>query len=282
MGGISTATFIARGLLAATGEVLIVSAPNGTPKSAWVAPVGVSVISAYEDVLMTRKLAGGFVLAVAVPLLGACTKHLGSLSVGSGGAGGSGTPPEPARVHPARWGVLVLGGEQLNQKRSLRQRSFERRRIEQRFFVLRRRVLEQLVLRRRVLEQLVLRVHFELPCHTTRVLDASFEYAGELALPIGGVTVAVQDANGNTVTSATNTVTLTIGANPGSSNLLGYTTATPVKGVATFSAVGLDEGGYRIHARRVGHRSHGQPARRSTSRSPLSPESRPVFMAVKC
>ena len=51
------------------------------------------------------------------------------------------------------------------------------------------------------------------------------------------VTVAVRDANGNTVTSFTGSVTLAIGTNPGGATLSGSTTAPAVAGVATFSSL---------------------------------------------
>jgi hypothetical protein len=57
------------------------------------------------------------------------------------------------------------------------------------------------------------------------------------------VTVAIQDANGNTVTGATNSITVAIGANPGSSTLGGTLTASPVSGVATFSNLTLNKAG---------------------------------------
>jgi Bacterial Ig-like domain (group 2) len=53
------------------------------------------------------------------------------------------------------------------------------------------------------------------------------------------VQVAIQDVNGNTVTSSTANVTLTIGAGPGGSILGGTATAAAVAGVATFSTLTL-------------------------------------------
>lgn len=49
------------------------------------------------------------------------------------------------------------------------------------------------------------------------------------------VLVAVQDADGNTVTSATNAVTVALGSNPGGGTLSGTTTVPAVNGVATFA-----------------------------------------------
>ena len=57
------------------------------------------------------------------------------------------------------------------------------------------------------------------------------------------VRVAIQDASGNTVTSATAQVTLAIGANPGSGTLSGTTTVSAVNGVAIFSTLSIDKAG---------------------------------------
>ncbi len=57
------------------------------------------------------------------------------------------------------------------------------------------------------------------------------------------VTVAIEDALGNTVTGATNTITLGIGANPGSGTLTGGTAVSPVNGVATFAALSINKTG---------------------------------------
>jgi phage baseplate assembly protein W len=54
------------------------------------------------------------------------------------------------------------------------------------------------------------------------------------------VQVAVQDADGNTVPSATNLVTLTIGANPGGGTLSGALAVAAVAGVATFPGLSLN------------------------------------------
>ncbi len=53
------------------------------------------------------------------------------------------------------------------------------------------------------------------------------------------VQVALQDANGNTVTSSTANVTLTVSAGPGGSTLGGTVTQTAVAGVATFNNLTL-------------------------------------------
>src|SRR5206468_49483 len=55
--------------------------------------------------------------------------------------------------------------------------------------------------------------------------------------------VAVQDAQGNTVTTATTSITLAIGTNPASGTLAGTTTVAAVNGVATFSTLSLNTAG---------------------------------------
>jgi len=64
------------------------------------------------------------------------------------------------------------------------------------------------------------------------------------------IVVAVQDENGNTVTSFTGSVTLTIGTNPGGGTLLGTTTRTAAAGVATFAGLSVDKpgAGYQLSA----------------------------------
>ena len=57
------------------------------------------------------------------------------------------------------------------------------------------------------------------------------------------VRVAIQDANGNTVTSATQSVTLAIGTNPAGGTLSGTATVSAVSGVATFSNLSIDKVG---------------------------------------
>src|SRR6266550_1780315 len=57
------------------------------------------------------------------------------------------------------------------------------------------------------------------------------------------VKVAVQDASGRTVTSATSAVTLALGSNPTSAALSGVTTVNAVGGVATFTDLRLDRFG---------------------------------------
>ena len=57
------------------------------------------------------------------------------------------------------------------------------------------------------------------------------------------VRVAIQDASGNTVTSASTQITLAIGANPGSGTLSGTTTVNAINGVAVFSNLSIDKTG---------------------------------------
>jgi len=55
--------------------------------------------------------------------------------------------------------------------------------------------------------------------------------------------VAVQDAQGNTVTTATTSITVAIGTNPASGTLAGTKTVAAVNGVATFSTLSLNLAG---------------------------------------
>ena len=68
------------------------------------------------------------------------------------------------------------------------------------------------------------------------------------------VTVLVQDALGNTVTSATNAVTLAIGTNPGGGTLGGTKSRAAVNGVATFNDLSINAAGsgYTLTASGVG------------------------------
>jgi alpha-tubulin suppressor-like RCC1 family protein len=68
------------------------------------------------------------------------------------------------------------------------------------------------------------------------------------------VRVTVQDADGNTVTNATTSITLAIGANAGGGVLSGTTTADAVNGVVTFSHLSIDKlgTGYTLMATSTG------------------------------
>ena len=57
------------------------------------------------------------------------------------------------------------------------------------------------------------------------------------------VTVKVQDRYGNTVTTATNPVSLAMGANPGGGTLTGTVNALPSSGLATFAGLKMDKPG---------------------------------------
>src|SRR5207245_4218693 len=65
--------------------------------------------------------------------------------------------------------------------------------------------------------------------------------AGAASAP--AVQVAVQDAQGNTVTTATTSITVAIGTNPASGALTGTTTVAAVSGVATFANVSINNPG---------------------------------------
>ncbi|MHC9541815.1 MAG: SUMF1/EgtB/PvdO family nonheme iron enzyme [Vulcanimicrobiota bacterium] len=68
------------------------------------------------------------------------------------------------------------------------------------------------------------------------------------------VTVEIQDANGNRMTSATNEVTMAIATNPGTSTLSGTVKVSAVKGTATFNALSLNKTGtgYTLDASATG------------------------------
>src|SRR5207247_4804827 len=66
----------------------------------------------------------------------------------------------------------------------------------------------------------------------------------DVAQPITpAIQVAIQDAFANTVTSATNGVTLALATNPGSGTLAGTKTGNAVGGLATFSGLSIDKAG---------------------------------------
>jgi len=73
------------------------------------------------------------------------------------------------------------------------------------------------------------------------VTQPSTAAAGVAIAP--AIQVAIEDANGNIVSSATNSVTIAIGTNPGTGTLGGTVTAAAVKGVATFSNLTLSAAG---------------------------------------
>lgn len=65
--------------------------------------------------------------------------------------------------------------------------------------------------------------------------------AGGVLTP--AIQVGIQDAVGNILTAATNSVTLAIGTNPGTGTLSGTTSAAAVNGVATFSTLSINKAG---------------------------------------
>jgi len=73
------------------------------------------------------------------------------------------------------------------------------------------------------------------------IAQPSSAAAGAALTP--GVQVAVQDAQGNTLTTATTSITVAIGTNPASGTLSGTTIVAAVKGVATFSTLSLSTAG---------------------------------------
>ena len=65
--------------------------------------------------------------------------------------------------------------------------------------------------------------------------------AGQSITP--AITVQVEDANGNVVTSSTASIAMAIGTNPGSGTLSGTTPVSAVNGVATFSNLSINKTG---------------------------------------
>jgi Pro-kumamolisin, activation domain/Bacterial Ig-like domain (group 3) len=86
------------------------------------------------------------------------------------------------------------------------------------------------------------------------------------------VQVAIQDSNGNIITSANTPITIAIGANPASGTLAGATTVTPFNGVATFSNLSVSTAGtgYMLTASAAGLTSATSAAFNVTT--PTTPE----------
>jgi alpha-tubulin suppressor-like RCC1 family protein len=86
---------------------------------------------------------------------------------------------------------------------------------------------------------------FNITVGSATKLGFTVQPSGALARQVlsPAIQVAIQDAVGNTVTGATNSVTLAIGANPGGGTLSGTLTASAVNGVATFSTLSIDKAG---------------------------------------
>src|SRR5256885_15044884 len=76
--------------------------------------------------------------------------------------------------------------------------------------------------------------------------------------------VCIQDAGGNTITTASDTITLTIATGPASSAITGGGATATASGVATFASVKLDKAGsYTLKA--TGG-TYGNEIGRTTSR----------------
>src|SRR5437867_4145746 len=90
------------------------------------------------------------------------------------------------------------------------------------------------------------------PAKLAFIVQPSNAVAGAAITP--AVQVAVRDAQGNTVTTATTSITVAIGTNPASGTLAGTKTVAAASGVATFSTLSLNtEGtGYTLGATATG------------------------------
>jgi PKD repeat protein len=79
------------------------------------------------------------------------------------------------------------------------------------------------------------------PARVVFTVQPGTSEAGAAIAPAPRVTVV--DAGGNVVTTATDSINLAIGNNPGGGTLSGTTTVAAANGVAAFSAVGIDKSG---------------------------------------
>jgi hypothetical protein len=77
--------------------------------------------------------------------------------------------------------------------------------------------------------------------HLTFTSQPSTTQAGIAINP--AVQVAVQDANGDTITSSTLYITLVIESNPGNGTLFGTYSVQAIDGIATFSDLWIDKSG---------------------------------------
>ncbi len=84
-------------------------------------------------------------------------------------------------------------------------------------------------------------IHAGTATKLTFVVQPTDVVAGSSITP--AVQVVVQDAQGNTVTSATTSITVAIGTSPGGGALSGTTTGAAVAGVATFPNLSIDKVG---------------------------------------
>jgi|GEM_PF-3405876 len=90
-----------------------------------------------------------------------------------------------------------------------------------------------------------------LPASPARLVFSVEPAPGVVGLPLSpAVQVSIQDAYGNAIPSATNAVTLALGANPGNATLSGTLTTNAVGGVASFGNLKLDQpaSGYTLAA----------------------------------
>jgi hypothetical protein len=92
----------------------------------------------------------------------------------------------------------------------------------------------------------------DVPTQLTFLGGPTNAIAGAALTP--GVRVAILDAQGNTVTTATTSVTLAMGANSAGGSLTGTVTESAVYGVATFSSLSIDKAdtGYTLSASAAG------------------------------
>ncbi|QRN99607.1 lamin tail domain-containing protein [Archangium violaceum] len=86
--------------------------------------------------------------------------------------------------------------------------------------------------------------------------------SGTAGAELGVFDVAIQNADGETMTEATNTITVAIGSGPAGSSLKGTVTAQAVKGVARFSGLVLEKAarGYTLAASAQGLTGTTSPA----------------------
>ena len=93
------------------------------------------------------------------------------------------------------------------------------------------------------------------------------------------VKVAVEDANGNVVTSDSSTkVGLAIATNPGSGTLSGGAAVTVASGIATFSGLSIDKVGTATRWRPRARRCTPRPHRRPSTSPGLGPPSKLAFV----
>ncbi len=90
------------------------------------------------------------------------------------------------------------------------------------------------------------------PTKVVYVQQPTAAVAGSAINP--AIAVAIEDANGNVVTSSNATVTIAIGTNPGGGTLSGTTSVAATNGVATFTDLSIDRAAnnYRLAASSAG------------------------------